>query len=87
MKKILCAVAMIFACYGFWGSLCPDLTFVEGTYAIVGEEQGQEKLGIYDAEAFYADLLEHKYHVSYRSKLWELIQNRYGHSKDERITE
>ena len=86
MKKILCAVAMLFACYGFWGSLCPDLTFVEGTYAIVGEERGQDIYSVYDAEAFYADLLEHKYRVLYRSKLWELIQNRYGHNKDERIT-
>ena len=85
IKKFLYVAGILMACYGFWGSFFPDLTLVEGTYAIVGEEKGQA-LNAYDAEELYADILEGKYRVTYRSKLLELIQNRYGHSNDERVT-
>ena len=86
IKKFLYVTGILFACYGFWGSFFPDLTLVGGTYAIVGSEDGQDFSNPYGAEQLYADLLEGKYRMTYRSKLWELIQNKYGHSNDERIT-
>lgn len=74
IKKCLYITGMVLACYGFWGSFFPDLTLVEGTYAIVGSEDGQGVVSRYDAEELYADILEGKYRVTYSSRLWELIK-------------
>lgn len=83
MKKLLCAASVILACYGFWGSLFPDLTWVEGTYRIVSEATERGVPSDYYAEQLYADILEGKYRVTYSSKIWETIKNIYGHRNDE----
>lgn len=86
LEKSLYVMGILLACYGFWGSFFPDLTLVKGTYAIVEEENGQDFSNFYDAEQLYAEILEGKYRVTYRSKLLELIQNRFEREYDERIT-
>jgi hypothetical protein len=49
---------------------------VKGTYQIAGEEE------VEDMEQFYADILDGKVTVVYRSKLWEIIKNRCGFDND-----
>ncbi len=65
------------ACYGFWGSFFPDLTLVEGTYSVVSGAEEAE-----DTEKLYADILDHKVTVTYRSKLWKIITSKYGSNND-----
>ena len=83
IEKLLYVVSVILACYGFWGSLFPDLTWVEGTYRIVEEAAEEGIPNDYRAEELYADILEGKYRVTYSSKIWETIKNIYGHRNDE----
>lgn len=77
IKYIICGASVVTACYGFWGSFFPDLTLVEGTYRIISGEERIE-----DAEQLYADILDDKVVVTYRSKLWEIIKNKRGFSND-----
>ena len=76
IKYIIYATSIITACYGFWGCLFPDLTLVKGTYQVVSGEE------IEDMEQLYADILDDKVTVTYRSKLWEIIKNRRGFNND-----
>lgn len=80
IKRVIYVIGVITACYGFWGSLFPDLTLVEGTYRIV--EHNDEPFTALDAETLYAELLEGKYRVTYSSKIWETIRNIYGHRNE-----
>lgn len=89
IKGTIGTISLITACYGFWGCLFPDLTLVEGTYRFVIEEEYQqeehdtvdyEKDGAdeetygKDTEQLYADILDGKVKVTYRSKLFELFE-------------
>ena len=76
LKYIIYVTSVTMACYGFWGCLFPDLTLVKGTYQVVSGEE------IEDIEQFYADILDDKVTVTYRSKLWEIIKNRRGFKND-----
>lgn len=78
IKRIIYTVGIIAACYGFWGSLFPDLTLLEGTYRIVGNEDERGTFDELDAETLYAELLEGKYRVTYSSRIWEIIRNKFG---------
>lgn len=86
IRKFAYVMGVLLAYYGFWGSFFPDLTLVEGTHRIVGNDNEQDIVSSQDAEQLYADILEGKYRVTFSSKLWELIKNRYGHGNDEQIT-
>ena len=77
IKYIIYVTSILTACYGFWGCLFPDLTLVEGTYRVVS---GNEEID--NAEQLYADILEDRVTVTYRSKLWEIIKNRRGLKND-----
>ncbi len=73
LKYIIYAASVVTACYGFWGSFFPDLTLVDGTFCVVrGVEQ------VTDKEKLYADILDNKVTVIYRSKLWQIITDKYG---------
>lgn len=76
LRYAVCTAGVVTACYGFWGSLFPDLTFVEGTYRVVGEER-YEGTG----EELFCDILEDKVSVTYGSRLWEIIRNKCGYKK------
>ena len=76
IKYIIYVTSIVTACYGFWGCLFPDLTLVKGTYQVVNGEE------IEDMEQLYADILDDKVTVTYRSKLWEIIKNRRGFEND-----
>ena len=76
IKYIIYVLSVMTACYGFWGCLFPELTLVKGTYQISGGEE------VEDMEQFYADILDDKVVVVYRSKLWEIIKNRCGLEND-----
>lgn len=73
IKYIVYVASVVTACYGFWGCLFPDLTLVEGTYRIVSGEEDVD-----DKEELYADILEGRVTVLYRSKLWEIIKSKCG---------
>ena len=77
IKYIIYVASVTTACYGFWGCLFPDLTLVKGTYQVVKGEEAE------DIEQLYADILDRKVTVTYRSMLWETIKNRYGFEYDE----
>ena len=76
IKYIIYVASITTACYGFWGCLFPDLTLVKGTYQVVSGEEVEDK------EQLYADILDKKVTVTYRSKLWEIIKNRCGLEHD-----
>lgn len=76
IKYILYVISVMTACYGFWGCLFPELTLVKGTYQISGGEV------VEDMEQLYADILDDKVVVVYRSKLLEIIKNRCGLEND-----
>lgn len=82
---IIYVISVATACYGFWGCLFPDLTLVRGTYRIVSDQAGRcdaEPTDLYDAEALYADMLEGRVTVVYRSRLWEIIRSKCGLGND-----
>lgn len=76
IKYIIYVTSIVTACYGFWGCLFPDLTLVKGTYQVISGEE------IEDMEQLYADILDDKVMVTYRSKLWEIIKKRRGFEND-----
>lgn len=76
IKYIIYVASITTACYGFWGCLFPDLTLVKGTYQVT---KGAE---VEDIEQLYADILDNKVTVTYRSKLWEIIKSRCGFDYD-----
>lgn len=76
IKHIIYVASITTACYGFWGCLFPDLTLVKGTYQVVSGEK------VEDMEQLYADILDDKVTVTYRSKLWEIIKDRCGFEHD-----
>lgn len=79
IKYIIYVTSVVTACYGFWGCTFPDLTLVRGTCRIVSEEgEGTVK----DAEVLYADILEGRVTVVYRSRLWEIIKSKCGLGND-----
>ena len=82
VKRVLCVMGMLVACYGFWGSFFPDLTLVDGTYRIVEYRDERSAFAELDADTLYADLLEGKYRITYSSKIWETIRNIYGHRNE-----
>ena len=87
IKYIIYVTSVVTACYGFWGCLFPDLTLVRGTCRIVSEEAEMSDTDItgvvgYDAEALYADILEGRVTVVYRSRLWEIIKSKCGLGND-----
>ena len=49
---------------------------VKVTYQVVSGEE------VEDMEQLYADILDNKVTVTYRSKLWEIIKNRCGFEHD-----
>ena len=49
---------------------------MKGTYQVVSGEE------VEDMEQLYADILDNKVMVTYRSKLWEIIKNRCGFEHD-----
>ena len=73
VKYMTYVTSIATACYGFWGCLFPELTLVKGTYRVVSGEECAE-----DAEQLYADILDNKVTVTYRSKLWDFINNWRG---------
>ena len=75
-RKAIYGCGILLACYGFWGSFFPDLTLVDGTYRIVASDD-------VDKEQLMLDLLEGKYKVTYRSKLFEIIKNQFGYQDNE----
>lgn len=77
LKYMIYVASIVTACYGFWGSLFPDLTFVEGTYRVVGAEEYEGT-----SEELFADILEGRVSVTYSSKVWEIIKNRCGFYND-----
>lgn len=97
IKYIIYVTSVMTACYGFWGCLFPDLTLVGGTYCIVSEDaqisgadtDGTERYSadvssgtVKDAEVLYADILEGRVTVRYRSRLWEIIKSKCGLEND-----
>lgn len=85
IKYIIYITSVVTACYGFWGCLFPDLTLVGGTYRIVSENtelSGVDGEAGYDAEALYADILDGRVTVVYRSRLWEIIKSKCGLGND-----
>ncbi len=82
VKRMIYIAGTIAACYGFWGSLFPDLTLLDGTYRIVEQECGQASMSDLDKETLFAEILEGKFHVTYRSKIWETIRNKWGYGND-----
>ena len=76
IKYIIYVASITTASSGFWGCLFPDLTLVKGTSQVVSGEE------VEDMEQLYADILENKVTVTYRSKLWEIIKNRCGFEND-----
>ena len=85
IKYIIYITSVVTACYGFWGCLFPDLTLVGGTYRIVSENtelSGADGEAGYDAEALYADILDGRVTVVYRSRLWEIIKSKCGLGND-----
>ena len=83
IKRIFFTLSVVAACHGFWGSLFPDLTLVEGTYRIVDNQNVSESMGFVEKEQFFADILEGKYRVTYSSKLFESIKNKCGYKYEE----
>ena len=87
IKYIIYVASVSTACYGFWGCLFPELTLVKGTYRVVStqesgkdgyaaaEENDTEQI---DAEKLYADILDGRVTVTYRSRLWDIIRNKCG---------
>ena len=87
MKHIKCvfySLSIVAACYGFLGSLFPDLALIEGTYCIVSDENVPESMDFVEKEQFFADILEGKYRVTYSSKLLETIRNKCGYKNEKR---
>lgn len=87
IKYIIYITSVVTACYGFWGCLFPDLTLVGGTYRIVSEDTKTSDAEVsggagYDAEALYADILDGRVTVVYRSRLWEIIKSKCGLGND-----
>ena len=83
IKYIVYVASVVTACYGFWGCLFPDLTLVGGTYRIVYEDtENRSSDGAYDGEKLYADILEGRVNVVYRSRLWEIIKSKCGFGND-----
>ena len=88
IKYIIYVASVLTACYGFWGVLFPDLTLVKGTYRVVesvqdageGSYRAAEEI---DAEKLYADILDGKVTVNYRSRLWDIIKSKFGFENDE----
>lgn len=87
IKYIIYVASVSMACYGFWGCLFPELTLVKGTYRVVSmQESGKDGYaaaeGIdteqIDAEKLYADILDGRVTVTYRSRLWDIIRNKCG---------
>lgn len=76
-KYGICILSVVTACYGFWGCLYPDLTFVDGTYRVVTVQDAEQNY-CGDKDTLYADMLNGKVQVTFRIKLWELFQNRRG---------
>ena len=84
IKYIFFTLSVMAACHGFWGSLFPDLTFIEGTYRIIDKENVLEDMSLLEKEQFLADILDGKYRVTYSSKLLETIRNKCGYQDEER---
>lgn len=85
IKYIIYVASITTACYGFWGCLFPDLTLVGGTYRVIEtnyESEDANHIVIDDMEALYADILENRVTVVYRSKVWEIIKSRFGFGDD-----
>ena len=75
--------SVVTACYGFWGCLFPDLTLVGGTYRIIYDDtENRISDAAYDGEKLYADILEGRVTVVYRSRLWEIIKSKCGLGND-----
>ena len=77
-KYCICILSVIAACYGFWGCLYPDLTFVDGTYRIITEKEDSEQFYCFDKDALYADALKGNIQVTFRFKLLELFKGKRG---------
>jgi hypothetical protein len=83
IKYMIYVTSVVTACYGFWGCLFPDLTLVGGTYRVIYENAENSALNAeYDGDKLYADLLEGKVTVVYRSRLWEIIKSKCGLGND-----
>ena len=84
IKYNIYVASVSMACYGFWGCLFPELTLVKGTYRVVSmQESGGGSLDAQiDAEKLYADILDGKVTVTYRSWLWDIIKNKCGLEDD-----
>lgn len=81
IKYAIYVVSVITACYGFWGSLFPDLTLVEGTYRFVVDETHDRAEYDAGADEIYADILDGKVNVTFRSKFFEIFKNKRGFEK------
>ena len=91
IKYIIYVASVSMACYGFWGCLFPELTLVKGTYRVVSMQESSRDVYIaaegnvaeqMDAERLYADILDGKVTVTYRSRLWDIIKNKCGLEDD-----
>ena len=87
IKYMIYVASVVTACYGFWGCLFPDLTLVSGTYRIIYENTGSdfsdaEQSIQYGGDKLYADILEGRVSVVYRSRLWEIIKSKCGLGND-----
>ena len=81
IKYMIYVASVVTACYGFWGCLFPDLTLVGGTYRIIYEDT-ETPDEAYNGEKLYADILEGRVTVVYRSRLWEIIKSKCGLRND-----
>ncbi len=61
VKYMMCVLAAVASCYGFWGCLFPDLTLTEGTYRIVEVDAAESEVGKSDAEREEASLRQTEY--------------------------
>ena len=83
IKYMVYVASVVTACYGFWGCLFPDLTLVGGTYRIIYDDtENRISDAAYDGEKLYADILEGRVTVVYRSRLWEIIKSKCGLGND-----
>ena len=83
IKYMVYVASVVTACYGFWGCLFPDLTLVGGTYRIIYDDtENRISDAAYDGEKLYADILEGRVTVVYRSRLWEIIKSKCGFGND-----
>ena len=83
IKYMVYVASVVTACYGFWGCLFPDLTLVGGTYRIIYDDtENRISDAAYDGEKLYADILEGRVTVVYRSRLWEIIKSKCGLRND-----